>query len=224
MLIGLARFSCIVGLVERPLCLSLMAGLATGLWDVCLPLGITLELLWLDIVAMGSIIHPFSGMAFLLLFPLCAAFAWTQPGVLLLPLVLCMTAAHLGAMCELRYRIHQNGLLDLVTRFLSGEDPRKHRFLCSPERILFHCLAGRVLWHVLFYLSAYAVICFIVTSLLEADLYPVLPRLQWGLVYAMAAIGAVLSLRERRAYAVCALGIVAVVALVTAGDLVSHLG
>ena len=68
MLIGIARFSHIIGLVERPLALSLVAAFATDLWDVALPLGITLELLWLDVVAMGSIIQPFGGMAFLLLF------------------------------------------------------------------------------------------------------------------------------------------------------------
>lgn len=227
MLIGIARFSCIVGLIERPLALSLVVAFATGLWDVALPLGISLELMWLDVVAMGSIIQPFGGMAFLLLFPLSATLSWTQPGVLLLPLVLCMVAAHVGAFCELRYRIHQNHLLDCCTRHLralpaegdAAIDPATSRY--TPECLLSRCLKGRIVWHALLYLVCYAILCLVVSTLLLWDLYPVLPNLDWVFIYAMAIIGAVLSLRERRAYVVCGLTILAIVALLIGGEIMA---
>ncbi len=179
----------------------------TGLWDVALPLGITLELLWLDVVSMGSIIQPFSGMAFLLLFPLCATCTWTQPGVLLLPMVMCMVAAHLGAFCELRYRISRNSLLELVPAG-PGEVPET-----TPEQLCLYCLVGRIIWHCLLYLACYAVICLVVVFLLSQGIYPGIGTLNWPFVYALASIGAVLSLRERRAYLVFGLCLAAVIAL-----------
>lgn len=230
MLIGIARFSHIIGLVERPLALSLIAAFATDLWDIALPLGITLELLWLDIVAMGSIIQPFGGMAFLMLFPLCATLSWTQPGVLLLPLVLCMVAAHIGSWCELKYRIQQNCLLDQVAVYLrlseSATSPgTTERKLAQnlPEHLVRQCFVGRVCWHALLYLVSYAILCLVVSTLIEWNLYPVLPNLQWVFIYALATIGAILSLRERRAYVLCGLGILIIVALLAGGSLLEKL-
>ena len=247
MLIGIARFSHIIGLVERPLALSLVAAFATDLWDVALPLGITLELLWLDVVAMGSIIQPFGGMAFLLLFPLSATLSWTQPGVLLLPLVLCILAAHLGAYCELKYRIQQNCLLDRVSRMLARESETGEVMACTvespdirktlpnrppcavknaqteqniPESLLRECFVGRICWHILLYLASYSILCLVVSTLIDWNLYPVLPNLQWVFVYALAAIGAILSLRQRRAYIVCGLSILVIVALLAGGELI----
>ncbi len=196
-----------MGLIERPLALTLVAGFATGQWDVALPLGITLELLWLDVLAMGSIIPPFSGMAFLLLFPVCAAHGWTQPGMVLLPLILCMMAAHLGAFCELRYRISRNSLLELVPAG-PGEEAET-----TPEQLCLYCLVGRVIWHCLLFMACYAAICAAVVLLLARGCYPHVETLSWPAVYAMASIGAVLSLRERRAYMLCGLCLAAVLAL-----------
>ena len=181
--------------------MCLLAGWATGLWDLAIPLGITVELLWLDSVAMGNIIQPFSGLTFLLLFPICSQLTWTRPGVLLLPLVLCMMAGYLGAYAEMRYRIRCNRLLELVPGV------QDENATVTPERLCLYGLAGRIAWHFLLYISCYAVICFVVSSLLFMGSYPVLTVLDWPLLFALATIGAVLSLRNRRAYALCGLGI-----------------
>lgn len=92
-LIGAARFSFIVGLVERPLALAMIAGFVTDQWSVALPIGITLELLWQDVIAMGTVIHPFGGMAFLLLFPFARTAHFVDAGSMLLPLILAMLCA-----------------------------------------------------------------------------------------------------------------------------------
>lgn len=181
--------------------MCLLAGWATGFWDLALPLGITVELLWLDAVAMGNIIQPFSGLTFLLLFPICYQLTWTQPGVLLLPLLMSMMAGYIGAYAEMRYRIRCNRLLEFVPG-AQDEDAS-----VTPERLCLLGLAGRIAWHFLLYVICYAVICFVVSSLLYYGIYPVLTVLDWPLVFALATIGAVLSLRNRRAYALCGLGI-----------------
>ena len=37
------------------------------------------ELLWLDVIALGSVVPPFGTLAFLLLFPLSVIPGWTEP-------------------------------------------------------------------------------------------------------------------------------------------------
>ena len=110
-LIGAARFSFIVGLVERPLALAMIAGFVTDQWSVALPIGITLELLWQDVIAMGTVIHPFGGMAFLLLFPFARTAHFVDAGSMLLPLILAMLCAQAGSWLEQRYRIYEDRFL-----------------------------------------------------------------------------------------------------------------
>ncbi len=174
-----------------------------------------MELVWLDVIALGSIIPPFAGMAFLLLFPLCSALSWTQPGLVLLPIIYCMMVAHTGSFLELRYRVRMNRLLEPVEK----EGPA-----LSLEAMVHACARTRAIWHAIFYLAAYALLCALVVFLLNNRIYPVLPALEWPLVYALAVTGAVLSLRERRAYVVCGLCVFGIVCLFTAGEIISGAG
>ena len=45
-----------------------MLGGLSGQWQPALSLGIVVELLWLDVIALGSVVPPFGTLAFLLLF------------------------------------------------------------------------------------------------------------------------------------------------------------
>lgn len=153
---------------------------------------------------MGSIIHPFGGMAFLLLFPICSTLGWTQPGVIMLPLVMAMLAAYLGSILELRFRIRQNRLLEAAAHWSSCEDEAAGTFPSgnTPEKLVCLCIAGRALQHALLYAAIYTVMAGVISWLLAIGLYPRLPALSWTFVYVAALVGAVLSLREHRAYLV----------------------
>lgn len=98
---GAARFTCIAGLVDRPLCLALLTSWCTGDWALALPLGIIFELLWLDTLELGGVVPPYGGLSFLLAFPLCRHFGLTQAGAALLPLFLSMLAAYAATWLEL---------------------------------------------------------------------------------------------------------------------------
>ena len=89
-----------------------------------------------------------------------------------------------------------------------------------PESLLRECFVGRICWHILLYLASYSILCLVISTLIDWNLYPVLPNLQWVFVYALAAIGAILSLRQRRAYIVCGLSILVIVALLAGGELI----
>ncbi|MBR4746672.1 MAG: PTS sugar transporter subunit IIC [Desulfovibrio sp.] len=193
-LVGAARFSCIVGLVERPLALGMIAGCATGHWDLAIALGIAFELVWLDSVAMGGVIPPFAGLAFLLVFPLALALGWSEPGPLLLPMVGAMLAAMLGSLLEQRFRLRQNDVLEAGVTLDEGEEPAQ-----TPERIVKRAIVQRMLWHAGLYLASYAAIALGVALLLSLGLYPAMPDLPWPAVYVLALLGAVLSLRHKGA-------------------------
>ncbi len=194
MLVGAARFSCIVGLVERPLALGMMAGFATGHWELAIALGIAFELVWLDAVAMGCVIPPFAGLAFLLVFPLALALGWNEPGPLLLPMVAAMLAAMLGSFLEQRFRLRQNAVLEAGVTLDEGEEPAQ-----TPERIVKRAIVQRMLWHAVLYLASYTAIALAVALLLSLGLYPAMPDLPWPAVYVLALLGAVLSLRHKGA-------------------------
>ena len=135
-LIGAARFSFIVGLVERPLALAMIAGFVTDQWSVALPIGITLELLWQDVIAMGTVIHPFGGMAFLLLFPFARTAHFVDAGSMLLPLILAMLCAQAGSWLEQRYRIYEDRFLP----DMEAADPH-------PEKVVYQSILRRAGMH-----------------------------------------------------------------------------
>ena len=145
-----------------------------------------------DAVAMGSVIPPFAGLAFLLVFPLALALGWTEPGPLLLPMVAAMLAAMLGSLLEQRFRLRQNASLEAGVTLDEGEEPAQ-----TPERIVKRAIVQRMLWHAVLYLASYTAIALAVALLLSLGLYPAMPDLPWPAVYVLALLGAVLSLRHK---------------------------
>lgn len=193
--------------------LALAAGLVTQDWYVALPLGITLELFWLDVIALGGIIHPFAGMAFLLVFPICSTLAWSQPSTVMFPLFMAVLAGQLGAFTELRFRIRSNRLLEQLSCTGAPAAGGRGAVPCTPEKMVRACIVGRLVWHTALYAACYLVMTAFICLLLENGLYPTIPGLPWTFVYAAALVGAVLSLRERHAYMAFTAGCVIVAAI-----------
>ena len=194
-LAGAARSSCIIGLVDRPICLALIAGFITSDWSLALPLGIIFELLWLDALELG--VPPYGNLSFLLLFPLCRFFDLTQPGSLLIPLILCMLAAYLASFCEQRQRIWQNAMVDKVEIWCEGK-----RGGTSPGAALCYSSLRRFFWQIGLYCLCFALIFSLLGILQRHQALPPLQAVTWSALYVAALMGAVLSLRTRQAYVV----------------------
>lgn len=189
------RHSFCIGLLDRPLFLALVFGYATGAWDVVLPAGIVLELLWLDVVPLGSVVPPLNFLSFWLFVPLCLHYRWTTPEALMLPLFLALLCAYLGSWLECRLRLWHNAGLEPVQRWLAGADVKQ-----SPRRLTYAAIGQRFVMHMLVY-SGLAVLYMHSVALLYAQNWlPVAAGLTWPVVYTVAAVGAVLSLRTQRAY------------------------
>lgn len=169
---------------------------------MALALGITLELLWLDVLELGSVVPPFSGLAFLLLFPLAAHFGWNQPGPLLLPLILVMSAAYAGSFLELRQRAVQNLWVDRVEAWCQGGGGG-----LSPAQAVLRASLFRALGQFLLYAVCYSLIFSLLSVLRDWQAAPSLPFLTWPMVFAASLMGAILSLRTRQAYGVLLIGL-----------------
>lgn len=200
-------------MLERPLCLALITGYFTSDWSLALPLGVIMELLWLDTLELGSVVPPFGGLSFLLLFPLCVHFGLTEPGPLLLPLVLSMLAAYAGSFVEQRQRIRQNRLVDRVEAWCAGSG-------CglAPGRAVLHAALARACLQFLLYALSFALIFCLLSFLNARQALPALPKLTWPVLYAAALLGAVLSLRTRQAYLVLFSSLGAIALLIWAGQ------
>lgn len=196
-LAGAARSTCITGLIDRPICLALLTGFFSSDWSLALPLGIILELLWLDALELGSIVPPYGSLSFLLVFPICRYFGLDNPGPALLPLILSMMAAYAASWCEQGQRIGQNYMLAAVIAWSEGRAEGM-----SPGRAVLVAGMRRALWQIFLYGMCFSLIFALVKALVSRSLVPALPVVTWPALYVAALLGAVLSLRTRQAYAV----------------------
>lgn len=196
-----------MGLVDRPLCLALIFGFFTSDWALALPLGIILELLWLDVLELGSIVPPMGSLSFLLLFPLGRHFGWDTPGPLVLPLVLVTAAAYAAALLERNVRIGQNVMVGRVHAYCAGASGLLQQAELSPGQAVLIAVFVRALWQFLLYVVSFCLVLCLLFLMHERDLAPQLPVMTWPMLYAAALMGAVLSLRTRQAYAMLTAGL-----------------
>lgn len=140
---------------------------------------------------------PFGSLSFLLLFPLAMHFSLNQPGELLLPLILVMLTAYLGAFLERSLRIHENRLVDRVESWCSGDG-----LTLAPAGAVLRVMLLRAFLQFLLFALCYALLFCLLSVLTTRQALPRLALLSWPMLYAAALMGAVLSLRTRRAYMV----------------------
>ena len=132
-----------------------------------------------------------------MLFPLCRHFGLTEPGSLLIPLILCMLAAYAAAFFEHRQRINQNPMVDKVEMWCKGKPGG-----FSPGAALLFSSIHRSLWQITLYCLCFVVIFSVLRTLQNSETLPALRAVTWSALYVAALLGAVLSLRTRQAYMV----------------------
>ncbi len=195
MLAGAVRSTCILGLVDRPLCIAFVLGAFTGDWQLALPLGIIIELCWLDVIELGSVIPPYAGLTFLLAFPLCRHFGMMSPGQAILPLLLSLLAACAAAWCERQQRLALNPMIAAVS-------PTSQLGGLSPERAVLSAGLRRALVQFLLYTVSFGVISIVLFLFQKNGNMPSLAGISWHELYGVALLGALLSLRTHQAYCV----------------------
>lgn len=190
--------------MERPLVIGLCAGLVTGHTDIALPLGIIFELFWLDIIPLGAVIPPVASLNFFLVFCLALVFDWHSPAQFVLPLLITLPCAYLGAMLERRQYARNDIALEPLHNWMLSPTTGQ-----SPGHIIVRSLVQTTLLQGGLFLLLFSLAYVLMLSGVEAFFADIFNKVQvsWKLLYGFAAIGAIVALRTRRAYAALALSI-----------------
>lgn len=195
----MARRACSIGLIERPLVIALFAGAFTGHSDVALPLGVIFELFWLDVIPLGAVIPPVASLNFFLVFCLALVFDWHNPAQLFLPILLTLPCAYFGAMVERWQYARNDAALEHLNQWIEGNNTEY-----SPARIVALSLMQAAMLQGLAFLFLFGLVY---ALLLNGGLDEWCVRLfaqnpvSWTGLYGLSAIGAIVALRTRRAYA-----------------------
>lgn len=184
--------------------LGLLAGWFTGQWDVAVPLGIVLELFWLDVIPLGAVLSPTGALPYLLTFSMALLFGIRTPDQLVFPLFFTMGCAYVSVALERRQRVRANALAETMV----ASEGR-----LSPDAVVYASLAGRAMQQGALYVLCFGALYGLLrlTVLLPAGI-PVVPGITWNVLFGVGSVGALLALRTRRAYAV--LGVCLIVMLV----------
>lgn len=182
--------------MHRPLFAAVLWSLLTWNWQLALGLGVFFELLWLDLFPAGTFIPPHALFAFML--SLIVLTGTDEPSVrqLFVVLLLVCPLAYFGAWLEQRLRARNNLA---YTALLTWSRHKSGRAAPHNRLILQALLEYWMLFWVIFVLGATFLL--IVTRLV-ADWSLVGPQVRWPMVWLIACVGAVLSLRIRSAHAV----------------------
>lgn len=200
------RATCNITFVERPLVLGFAWWFVTGEVAPALPLALFFELFWLDLFPIGSYQPPMPAFPFLILLASSSIFMWDTPVSLAFPLALTMPLAYAVPVYEswLRGRFAKDSF-----RVVDMAERSEQSLGSLPAKTLVRFW----LWHagsgMLCFFAAYALLVALFSLPFFAFLHlapgTVPLNVSWPVLYGIAAIGAVLSLRIRRAY--CTFGI-----------------
>jgi len=198
-----ARGICNFGFVERPIVLGIAWWLCTGDLVPALPLALFFELFWLDLFPIGSYIPPMAGFPYLILLSLSNTLGWTQPVTIAFPLAMTLPLAYAIPYVEQRQRnIQKQASTRLITH---ANEPGSLDGL--PGRLLIRSVCQQLVSGLFIFVAAYGIIRFFfsfeatrnnTSSFISLDV-------DWSILYAIAAIGALLSLRIKLAYTVFSL-------------------
>lgn len=209
-LYGLAsvlRFSCYIGLLDRPLFVAAIWGFCTGDWVLAIPLGIFFELFFMDLLGAGTYIPPSGVFSLLLCLFLAESFALNPQTVPVLLIMATLPLAALGARLEQWFRQRR---VKLHNFFVEDGQMERPVSLLSITAAVSELWAGQVLLFVLVSLglfwvgqAALAALDFLSLSLYlnPASTWPV----TWPLLWLVGALGGILSLRVKKAFIAFAL-------------------
>lgn len=191
-----------VGFIERPLTIGFFWWAITGEYAPALPLAVFFELFWLDLIPIGSYIPPMASFPYLVLLFLSRQYQWTEPSVLAFPLAALLPLAYLEPYAESWQRDYQKNASNQLIK-----QSRSRRPLGAvPFRLLLNSMAQQYAIGLLLFTAASLSLSYFISLWITDKTIGAIPlEISWPALYAIAAIGALLSLRIKRAYIVFAL-------------------
>ncbi|MDK2920844.1 MAG: mannose system component [Desulfonauticus sp.] len=175
-----------------------MWSLFSGQKDISLNLGIFFELLWLDLFPAGTFIPPQSVYAVLLTLSISYIFALKNISQLWALIIITNLFSYICVFIESQSRLQDNLSYNKLLKRIKSKDDLK---LSSIIRMsIFRSIVYNFIF---FYLSLIVIFNFYKTIL---PFIPEIKFINWNVLWIVAAIGSILSLRIQKSYVLFFLG------------------
>ncbi len=181
---------------------GLLWGAMTGQWELALKLAVFFELIWLDLLPVGTCIVPNGTAPMLLCLAAGESFGLQSAEEMALPMLLSLPAACMSAKLEHIQRWRQDRVYNKALSWGRGEG--QHAEGVAPfGGMIARAMLEQVVMQTLFFLGALFVFMLTI-SLLSAVLghIPRVTGLSWAMVWFTGALGGVLAVRVMHAYVV----------------------
>lgn len=162
-----------------------------------MPLAIFFEIFWLDLIPIGGYIPPMASFPYLLLLSLAGIFGWSDAASLTLPLMFVLPLAYFVAYIEQYHRDFQKKAFD---RLMAGAVLPLPLGALSGKLVLMAAVQ-LLSFGLLLFLAAHIGLRLLFSWDILNNSAQGLP-VTWQILFVIAAIGALLSLRIKKAYLV----------------------
>ena len=183
-----------LGLVDRPITISLIFAFFVQDIELCLGTGIFFELLWLDSFPAGTYIPPQRQFPLFMTLAISSNIPITNPSLFYLLLLTTIPFAHIGKWLERFHRVTQNKGYDKITE----------KITTLPSYHLGPRLIKSLMQLLLINITVFFISCIIVMKALTI-IYRYIPlssgtEVNWPAIWAISFIGGILSLRIKMSY------------------------
>lgn len=199
---SLTRFACDLGFVHRPIFAAALWSLLTWQAQPALSIGIFFELLWLDLFPVGTFIPPQAILSLLATLTLLSCFP--DPDLRIVALVLLSTTplGYLGAWLEQRYRQRQNLSYNALIIWTKNQK----NSLYNPQNLTRIAVVEIFLLNLVIFFLLLLPLLWVLNLLIPWIAQG--PQPTWPLLWAIACLGALLSLKIRKAYILAGLTLI----------------
>lgn len=183
-----------LGLVDRPITISLLFVFYVQDIELCLGTGIFFELLWMDSFPAGTYIPPQRQFPLFLTLAISSNISITNPNIFYILLLITIPFAHIGKWLERFHRIAQNKDYDKITK----------KITTLPSYHLGPRLIKSLMQLMLINITVFFISCHVVTKAITI-LHNYIPlststKINWPLIWTVSFIGGILSLRIKKSY------------------------
>lgn len=195
---SLARFGMNLGFLDRPVVIGLFWAGLTGQWELAMAAALFFELFYLDLFPIGTYVPPHGPFALLVALALMQMLEVSQPQSVAVLIAISLPAAYLGSSLEQTLRQRQNLS---YTRMLQSTRPGQEHIV-SPAALARTALVQTCVVSGMAFLLVMAVLAPLAEwTLLHMRMHVLRLPISWPHLWMLGTVGALLSFRSRRVYA-----------------------